>query len=237
MSGALIGWLPLGRRVQLNNGRDLVMDVGSVDEWAHTVDVVPVLLNHDPRRPVGWDRAKRGASTPSMMAMRSLKRRPSNIVYARMLTDQQRREHNMVTGPGRQRGNGATTLTPARPARNPTPALRTSHFPDPPPASLEPRLPPCPDLKGCHERSLLSRCFSEPAPVPGGRCSCARLPACQRLNCRKQPTASLRVPLPPATCLIPSRARLATTGSGTGDCGSAGGSMCGMVVSGFAPTA
>ena len=29
-------------------------------------------------------------------------------------------------------GNGATTLTPARPAHIPTPALRTSHFPDPP---------------------------------------------------------------------------------------------------------
>ena len=34
--------------------------------------------------------------------------------------------------PGRAReGNGATTLTPARPAYIPTPALRTSHFPDP----------------------------------------------------------------------------------------------------------
>ena len=40
---------------------------------------------------------------------------------------------------GRAReGNGATTLTPARPAHNPTPALRTSHFPDPPPPSLNP---------------------------------------------------------------------------------------------------
>ena len=40
-------------------------------------------------------------------------------------------------GPGR--ANGETTLTPARPAHIPTPALRTSHFPDPPNHSLEPR--------------------------------------------------------------------------------------------------
>ena len=50
-------------------------------------------------------------------------------------------------------GTWATTLTPARPAHSPTPALRTSHFPDPPPTSLEPLSPRCLDLKGCHERT------------------------------------------------------------------------------------
>jgi len=48
-------------------------------------------------------------------------------------------------------------LTPTRPAHNPTPALRTSLFPDPSPASVEPRPPPCLDLKGCHERMLRCR--------------------------------------------------------------------------------
>src|SRR6185295_2705096 len=44
-----------------------------------------------------------------------------------------------TTPPGRAReGNRDTTLTPARPAHIPTPALRTSHFPDPPPQSLRP---------------------------------------------------------------------------------------------------
>ena len=45
-----------------------------------------------------------------------------------------RRTRTSATGPGGQRG---TTLTPARPAHIPTPALRTSHFPDPPPPSLD----------------------------------------------------------------------------------------------------
>ncbi len=85
-----------------------------------------------------------------MMAMRSLKRRLSNIVYARMVADQQRRDQAMATG---REGNEVAALTPARPAHNLTPALRTSLFPDPPRPSLEPRYPPCLDLKGCHERS------------------------------------------------------------------------------------
>jgi len=38
-----------------------------------------------------YDTRKR-QGTPSMMAMRSLKRRLSNVVYARMLADQIRRE-------------------------------------------------------------------------------------------------------------------------------------------------
>jgi hypothetical protein len=57
-------------------------------------------------------------------------------------------------GPGRE-GTWATTLTPARPTHSPTPTLRTSHFPDPPPASLESWPTRCLDLKGCHERTFL----------------------------------------------------------------------------------
>ena len=48
-----------------------------------------------------------------MMAMRALKRRLSNVVFARMLEDQKRREE---TGPGGQSGttlhSSATDLTP-----------------------------------------------------------------------------------------------------------------------------
>ena len=54
MSGALIGTMPLGRPVRLDSGRILVMDAGSVDDWAHSVDLVPVLMGHDKHRPVGW---------------------------------------------------------------------------------------------------------------------------------------------------------------------------------------
>src|SRR4051812_44799764 len=53
--------------------------------------------------------------------------------------------------PARRRareGNGETTLTPARPAHIPTPALRTSHFPDPPRPSLRPHYRPPLDTEG-----------------------------------------------------------------------------------------
>jgi hypothetical protein len=53
--------------------------------------------------------ARKAGGTPSLMAMRSLKRRLSNIVYARMVADQNRREltHQTgeATGPGGHGGN------------------------------------------------------------------------------------------------------------------------------------
>ncbi|GAA5124717.1 hypothetical protein GCM10023339_46660 [Alloalcanivorax gelatiniphagus] len=90
--------------------------------------------------------------------MRCVKRRLSDIVFHTMLNDAARTiqpaRTTTRTGPGgqrgngatgqrgngatRQRGNGATGMTPARPAHSPTPTLRTSHFPDPPPLILEP---------------------------------------------------------------------------------------------------
>lgn len=51
--------------------------------------------------------AKKAADKTSMEAMRALKRRLSNVVYAHMLADQKRRE---AAGP---RGHSGTTLTPA----------------------------------------------------------------------------------------------------------------------------
>ena len=57
-------------------------------------------------------------------------RRETPTVRHRLPADAQRRRHAQ---PGRAReDNGDTTLNPARPAHIPTPALRTSHFPDPP---------------------------------------------------------------------------------------------------------
>jgi transposase len=51
--------------------------------------------------------------------------------------------------------NGDTTLTPARPAHIPTtPALRTSHFPDPPPPSLRPRCRPPLDIERRHSEQF-----------------------------------------------------------------------------------
>jgi transposase len=58
-----------------------------------------------------YDTRKAGGM-PSMMAMRALKRRLSNVVFARMLAGQKRRE----AGPGGQSGtttdSSATGLTP-----------------------------------------------------------------------------------------------------------------------------
>ena len=77
-----------------------------------------------------YDRKKADGKAP-MEAMRCVKRRLSDIVYQQMLNDA------MHADQGRAReGNRETTLTPARPTHIPTPALRTSHFPDPPPTSL-----------------------------------------------------------------------------------------------------
>ena len=49
-------------------------------------------------------------------------------------------------------GTGATTLSPARPARNPTPTLRKSLFTDLSPATLNQPSPPCLDTEGRHVR-------------------------------------------------------------------------------------
>src|SRR3954471_13532917 len=90
-----------------------------------------------------FDRTKARGKT-SNEAMRLLKRRLSDIVFRTMLADAARQ---MTTG---REGTRVTTLTPARPAHNPTPALRTSHFPDPPPPTLEPCFPPRLDTEGSH---------------------------------------------------------------------------------------
>jgi transposase len=78
--------------------------------------------------------ARRAGGMPSMMAMRALKRRLSNVVFSRMLADQKRRE----AGPGGQPGTPADSSVAGPDPR--TPALRTSHIPDPPLHSLNAHL-------------------------------------------------------------------------------------------------
>lgn len=57
--------------------------------------------------------ARKAGGMPSMMAMRALKRRLSNVVFTRILADQKRRE---AVGPGGQPGtttdSSVTDLTP-----------------------------------------------------------------------------------------------------------------------------
>ncbi len=88
--------------------------------------------------------ARKGAGTPSLMAIRALKRRLSNIVYTRMLTDQQQRElareqareQDQVTGPGGQRGNDSVSS-----AASSQPHPSSSDKPLPGPATTQPRTP------------------------------------------------------------------------------------------------
>jgi transposase len=84
-----------------------------------------VQLRHQTRGRAYYD-ARRAGGMPSMMAMRALKRRLSNVVFARMLADQKQRE----AGPGGQPGTTADSSVADPDPR--TPALRTSHVPDPP---------------------------------------------------------------------------------------------------------
>ena len=75
-----------------------------------------------------YDRKVAAGKTPRE-AMRALKRRLSDIVYHQMITDARRAATAREDTWGR-------LLAPARPARTPAPALRRSHFPDPPQTAL-----------------------------------------------------------------------------------------------------
>jgi transposase len=75
--------------------------------------------------------SRKAGGMPSMMAMRALKRRLSNVVFARMADDQNRRE---AAGPGGQSG---TTLQSS--ATDLTPEIGSSDKPHPGPASTQPR--------------------------------------------------------------------------------------------------
>lgn len=68
---------------------------------------------------------------PSMIAMRALKRRLSNVVYSCMLEDQKRRE---AADPGGQPGNGSDSS-----ATDSHPEIGSSDKPHPEPATQQPR--------------------------------------------------------------------------------------------------
>ena len=95
-----------------------------------------------------YDRKKADGKS-SNEAMRCLKRRLSDAVYRVMLDDLATDDED-----GSGRATGQRLCTPARPAHSPTPALRTSHFPDPSHASLEPHSRQRLDTEGSHERAL-----------------------------------------------------------------------------------
>ncbi len=81
-----------------------------------------------------------GEGKTSMESMRALKRRLSDVVYRTMLNDSlEAMTANDSDGWRRAREDTrGRLLAPARPTHTPTPALRRSHFPDPPPGTLRP---------------------------------------------------------------------------------------------------
>jgi hypothetical protein len=89
-----------------------------------------------------YDDRKIAAGKTPMEAMRALKRRLSGVVFRQMMADARR----LRTGPGGR--TGAATISSAA-GSDPMPALRISHFPDRPPATLRPfsRLLPPPALR------------------------------------------------------------------------------------------
>jgi transposase len=87
-----------------------------------------VQLRHPTEGRAYYDRRKAGG-LPSMMAQRALKRRLSNVVFARMLEDQKRRE---AADPG---GHSGTTLQSS--ATDQTPDIGSSEKPHPEPANQQ----------------------------------------------------------------------------------------------------
>jgi transposase len=78
-----------------------------------TLHIMAIVQLRNPSQGRSYYDNRKAGGMPSMMAMRALKRRLSNVVFAQMLADQKRREQ---TGPGGQSGttlhSSATDLTP-----------------------------------------------------------------------------------------------------------------------------
>ena len=70
-----------------------------------TLHIMAVVQLRNPTQGRAFYDTRKAGGTPSLMAMRALKRRLSNVVYARMVADQTRRESLAVTGPGGHQGN------------------------------------------------------------------------------------------------------------------------------------
>ena len=108
-----------------------------INRTLHIMAVVQ-LRNPTPGREF-YDTRKAGG-TPSLMAMRSLKRRLSNVVYARMVADQNRRDQQQLelpgTGPGGHRGHDSDSS-----ATGSHPHTGSSDKPLPEPATSQRRTP------------------------------------------------------------------------------------------------
>lgn len=96
----------------------------------HVLHIMAVVQLRHPTAGRTYYDAKKAAGKTSMEAMRALKRRLSNVVYAAMLADQKRRE---VAAPGRHSG---TTLHSS--ATGSTPHTGTSDKPAPEAATTQP---------------------------------------------------------------------------------------------------
>jgi transposase len=92
-----------------------------------------VQLRHRTEGRAYYDRRKAGGM-PSMMAMRALKRRLSNVVYARMLDDQRQRDTKLGASPGGHPGNDSVSS-----AADSHPDIDSSDKPHPGPATNNPR--------------------------------------------------------------------------------------------------
>jgi transposase len=97
-----------------------------------TLHIMGVVQLRNPTAGRAYFDGKKAAGKTSMEAMRALKRRLSNVVYARMLADQKRRE---TAGPGGQSG---TTLQAS--VTGLTPDTGPSDKPQPEPATSQPTL-------------------------------------------------------------------------------------------------
>ena len=99
-----------------------------------TLHIMAVVQLRNPTPGREFYDARKAGGKPSMMAMRALKRRLSNVVYARMLADQNRRDHASATGPGGHLGNGSDSS-----ATGSQPNAGSSDKPLPGPATSKPR--------------------------------------------------------------------------------------------------
>ena len=94
----------------------------------HMAAVTQIRHRHSEGR--AYDDRKRAEGHSGKEAIRALKRRISDTVYARLREDAVRAEEPTTTGPEGRRG---TTLSPARPAHTPNTGSSAKPLPDPPP--------------------------------------------------------------------------------------------------------
>jgi transposase len=96
-----------------------------------TLHIMAIVQLRNPTEGRAYFDAKKAAGKTSMEAIRALKRRLSNLVYTRMVTDQKRRE---AASPG---GHSGTTLQSS--VTDLTPDIGSSDKPLPGPATTQPR--------------------------------------------------------------------------------------------------